>query len=36
MMISVNQQHQNSANPLDAKVWWLVEKRLAGHDDLVG
>jgi hypothetical protein len=36
MLSSVNQQHQNSANPLAAEVRWLVEKCLAGHYDLVG
>jgi hypothetical protein len=36
MLSSVNQQHQNSPNPLVAEVRRLVEKCLAGHYDLVG
>jgi hypothetical protein len=36
MLSSVNQQHPNSTNPLLAKVRRLVEKCLAGRNDLVG
>jgi hypothetical protein len=36
MLSSVNQQHQISANPPVAKVRRLVEKCLAGHNELVG
>ncbi len=36
MLSFVNPQHQNLTNPLVAKVWRLVEKCLAGHNDLVG
>jgi len=36
MLNFVNQQHQNSDNPPFAKVRRLIEKGVAGHNDLVG
>jgi hypothetical protein len=36
MLNFVNQQHQNSDNPPVTKVWRLIEKCVAGHNDLIG